>query len=444
MNNRNNSLFELIYNKANKVEDECLDIEDTIDVSFLDVIKRKTVKVLVKQQEPCMCLKDEYASSFYCDCDKCNNSGVLVLGNIKVLCNRCKGKGKILKDLCPLCSSRLYVLNKKEMNITLSGESDIVVEAKGLKSNDNIGNLLLHVNVIDKDEYIIKGNDVYSKKIIFFKKNEFDRTKEVETCIDFTKFKLSEVKYENVIKFSKKGLNGGDFYQPVRCEVKGDKGKDVYKNVILDTKKKGFYISREEIYSSSCVINAYDFKPLNDDNYDYIELSSCNSYTTVKVDNKGLKGKDNGDNGDLYIQIFVGRFFVKNNDIFLSSCDLNKSEMSGNKKVITVNGTKISVPFDKKQSNNYFLDMGNYGLIENKDKKSKLYIRIPVVDKETYNITVNAKEGYIKDYKKFFGENVKVYKTNNNLEDYIYFNGEGIVRDTHGNDIVISLKKGVK
>ena len=369
MINKNNSLFELLYNKANRIEDECLDLEDTINVSFFDVVKSKTVKVLVNQQESCECTKDEYASSFYCDCDKCGNTGVINAGNVTVICNRCIGKGKVKKDECPLCNGRLYVLKKKEMSVSLNGDNDILVKNKGLVANGKSGDLLLHVNVFDKDEYIVKGNDVYAKTIIEFKDNEFNRSKEIETCVDVVKYKLSEIKYENVVKFDKKGINGGDFYQPIRCQVKGEKGKDVYKNVILDTKKKGFYISVEELYSSSLIINAYDYKPLNDDNYEYIELSSCNSYSTVKFENKGLKGKNNGENGDLYLQLFVGDFFVKGNEIFLSKSELNKSEVSGNKKIISVNGTRISVPFDKKRIDNYFLDMGNYGLIESKDKK---------------------------------------------------------------------------
>lgn len=444
MNNKNNSLFEFLYNKANYIEDECLNLEDTIDVSFFDVIKNKTVKVLAYQQENCECIKDEYASSFYYDCDKCEGVGVIDFGNNKVTCNRCDGKRRIKKENCPLCNGKLYVLRKKEMSVTLNGENDITIKGKGLSSNGQTGDLLLHINISNRDEYIIKGNDVYAKTIVFFKENEFNRSKDIETCVDVVKYKLSEIKYENVIKFEKKGLNGGDFYQPVRCQVKGEKGKDVYKNVILDTKKSGFYIKCEDLYSKSLIIDVYDYKPLNDENYEYVELSSCNSYSTVKLENKGLKGKNNGENGDLYLQIFIGDFFTRGNDIYLGKCELNKSELSGNKKIIVVNGTRISVPLDKKKTENYFLDMGNYGLMENKDKKNKLFVRIPVEKNETYKVMVSKKEGYIKNYKKFFDDVVEVYRTDNNLGDCIHFNGEGTYKDLYGNNIVVSLKKGVK
>lgn len=443
MSNKNNSLFELIYNKANNINVKNLSIEDMISVSFLDALKNKTVSVKVNQQEKCECLKSEHVSSFYIPCDKCDEKGFLNVDNNKVVCNRCFGKGMLIKDLCPLCHGDLFRLVKKDLRVTLNGENNLVIKDKGLNINGEVGDLFLKVNVYDKDSYIIKGKDVYSKKIIYFKKNEFDRNKEVETCIDFTKFKLKEVKYEDVIKLEGKGIGGGDFYQPVRCEVKGEKGKDVYKNVILSSKKEAFFIKKEELYSSSLLLNVYDYKPLNDENYEYVKLDSYSSYGTVKLENKGLKGKNNGDNGDLYLQIFVGDFFVKNNDIYLSKCELSKTEMSQSKKNIVVNGTKISVPFDKKKNSNYFLDMGNNGLLLGKDKKSKLFIRIPVKNEEEYYITIsNCDKCYVCDYKKFFNEEVKTYKTNNNLENYIYFDGNKEVYDSFNNKVNISLKKG--
>ena len=443
MGNSYNSLFNLIYNRANNIKEDNLDIECTASVSFLDAFKCKRVKVKVDVQTKCECLSNEYIDSFYEECDKCSGNGKVVLNGFDVICNRCDGRGKLLKIVCPLCNGKMYVLHKEDMFINLNKEEDVIVKGKGLTINGKTGDLCIHIDVYDKDAYVIEGKDVYCKKIIDFKKNEFDKSKDVETCVDVSKIKLSEIKYLNVIKLNGKGIDGGDFYQPVRCEVKGEKGKDVYKNVILTSKCESFYIHREEIYSSDAFMRVYEYKPLNDDNYEVIHVDNCNSYSTIKLECKGMKGKNNGENGDLYLQVFVGDYSVINGDVYLNKCELSKNELSTGKKSIVVNGTKINVAYDKKSTSNYFQDMGNYGALLGKDKKSKLFIRIPV-GSETYNITVNKKTGYVKDYKKFFNEDVKVYSSNHNLEEYICINGETVVYDNDGNKVNVTYRKGVK
>ena len=443
MNNKYDSLFNLIYNKANNIGNEDLDIECSVSVSFLDAYKCKRVKVLVDKQVKCECLSNEHIDSFYDECDKCFGNGTIKLNGYDVICNRCNGKGKLVISTCPLCNNKMYVLNKEEMFVTLNKENDIVIENKGLTLNGKSGNLTIHVDIYDKDAYDIKGKDVYCKKILGFKKNEFDKSKEVETCVDFTKIKLSEIKYMNIVKLASKGIDGGDFYVPVRCEVKGERGKDVYKNVILDRKRDGFYINMKDIYSSDHILNVYDYKPLNDDNYQYIKIDNCGSYHTFKVDHLGIKGKNNGENGDLYLQLFVGDYVLVDKDIYLCKSELTKNELSSGKKSIVVNGTKINVPYDRKAIENYFLDMGNYGLMLDKNQKGKLFIRINVSGGETYSISVD-KKGYVSDYKKFFNENVKVCKTSNNLEDYIYVDGSEVVSDKYNNRVKVSYRKGVK
>ena len=444
MSNKYNSLFNLIYNKANNIREDNLDIECTVSVSFLDAYKCKRVKVNVDKQVKCECLSNEYIDSFYGECDKCNGAGFIKQNGFSVVCNRCNGKGKEVLNVCPLCNSKMYVLGKEEMFVTLNKEENIVIENKGLTINGKTGNLILNIDVYDKDAYEIKGKDVYCRKIIDFKKNEFDKSKEVETCVDFTKIKLSEIKYMNIVKLAGKGIDGGDFYVPVRCEVKGEKGQDVYKNIILDSKREGVYINKADVYTSDVILKWYDYKPLNDDNYEYIKLDNCVSYSTLKLECKGMKGKNNGENGDLYLQLFVGDYSVINNDIYLNKSELSKTEISNGKKGIVVNGTKINVMYDRKLKDNYFLDMGNYGLLLGKDKKSRLFVRMNVSLYEEYSISVNSKKGYVKEYKKFFNEEVKVYKNDTNLGDCIYIDGNSVVYDKYNNKINVSYRKGVK
>ena len=91
MLNKYNSLFNLIYNKANNIKEDSLDIECTISVSFLDAYKCKRVKVSVDKQVKCECLSNEYINSFYNECDKCDGTGFINQNGFSVICNRCNG-----------------------------------------------------------------------------------------------------------------------------------------------------------------------------------------------------------------------------------------------------------------------------------------------------------------------------------------------------------------
>lgn len=440
-------LFKKIYNQANNLNmEEAKNICDTIYVSFLDVLKEKTIKRKVYQNSSCLCMEQNNISYYYDKCPKCHGKKELDLLGKTVLCNCCKGTGKTVKEVCPICQGTTKTLKKVEMEIKLSKsllENPILtIIGKGI----NQGNLVLNVNIYDKDFYLIKDDNVYSKKIIHFSKKEFKSSKEVETAVDVSNIKLDKIIYQQVLVLKGKGLNGKDFYQPVECEVEGSKGVNVYTNLLLEEKYEGIYIHKQDIYNQNAVLNHVLAKPLNDPNYIYLDLKDLNkNYDIIAFPCLGLDSSDGGENGDLIVKIFLGKYFVKDNNLYRTDEQLTKTEITSHKKSIIIDNEKHLVNMEKEKKENYFLYMGKFGLLNKDNKQGDFYTLInhsySVYRVSTFN---KSNQFFIEDYKHFFDEKVLSYQTNNNMNDYIEVNGNKNpqeIEDKYGNKVIVSLIK---
>lgn len=440
-------LLQEMYDKSNNLNREPKeDINDVIYVSFFDVLKEKTVKRKVYQMSNCLCLETQNVHKFYTNCPKCQGLGTIKILNNDLICNCCKGKGKIVKEECPICKGKTTILRKEEIEICLNKsllENPLLVVDK---KRINQGNLVLKVVIYDKDFYFIKDDDIYSKKVLYFAKKDFKVSKEIETMVDFSNIKLEKIVYQQVIKLEGKGLNGKDFYQPVQCEVEGNKGKNNYGNIILEKKEKGIYLKKESLYSQNLVFEYSLTKPLNDPNYLYLDLSKFNkNYDILTFEEKGFPSIDGGKNGDLIIKVFVGKYFIKDNALYRIDEQLTKTELSSHKKSIIVDNEKYLANMEKNKENNYFLNMGKFGLLDKNNKQGDFYTLI----NQTYSIyrisTFNkSSHFYIEDYQHFFGEKVKSYTSCSNMENYIEVNAmenPTKVKDREGNLVIVSLLK---
>ena len=126
-------------------------------------------------------------------------------------------------------------------------------------------------------------------------------------------FPTNQLEYE-VIKLENCGLsdskNKGDYYVSLKKELPPIKGEDLYSNIILNSEDYKFYLSNLELYSNEKLLTPYYFKPLNDDNFIYVELDKVSSYQLVKLPSLGHKGFNGGSNGDLYLKVFSWRKFL--------------------------------------------------------------------------------------------------------------------------------------
>jgi len=437
--------FEDIYNRHNHINiDNKENINDIIYVSFLDVLKEKKVEKRVLQQTSCLCTSPNNLNDYYDKCPKCQGKGKIELfGNI-LTCNSCKGKGLIEKEVCPICQGKTTIIKKEKIEIKLNKglleNPLLVIENKGI----NQGDLILKVDIYDKDEYLIKDDNVYSKKILYFSKKEFKNSKEVETAIDYSSLKLNKIMYEQIVVLEGKGLNGKNFYQPVRCEVEGKKGNNIYSNLIIDKLYEGVYVKKADIYDHALTLNWSITKPLNDPNYLYLDLKTFNkNYETLSYEELGDKSFDGGKNGDLMVKVFLGDYFVKDGNIYRTDEILTKSELTNNKKSIIIDNEKHLINMDKNEKYNYFLNMGKFGLINNENKPGDFYTLINK-GKCVYKISTfsNEQKFYINDYKHFFNEKVPSYSNNENMEEYIEVNKSCLeVKDKDDNIIIVSLLK---
>ena len=103
------------------------------------------VKVVSKVSIPCKCVQSVNFNTYYDKCDKCNGSGKLTFNGNEVVCNRCYGKKKIVKNICPLCNGEGNVIKKGNVDVKLHKglkEGDIVIGLSGSGNSKNVLNAI--------------------------------------------------------------------------------------------------------------------------------------------------------------------------------------------------------------------------------------------------------------------------------------------------------------
>lgn len=445
------SLFKTEYNKANMINVKSdLDIYDECNFSLLDILKEKEVEVLCKQYKDCKCVSSVNFSTYYSRCEKCDGKGKLVLSGNEVLCNHCNGIGRVTKEKCPLCEGEGKVIKKSKvfikLNKTLKEEDVITVKGKGKIGEDVAGDLFIKVKIEDKDCFEIKNNDVYDKRMIDFSKEELNKgvSKQIETVKGFVSVKSKGEQEKEVVRLVEEGIENGDYYVCLSNELTPLKGEDVYKNVIISEDNLGFYIDKNELISEKRCLTVNYYKKLNELNYEYIDLKEANNFKIVKLKGKGLKGKNGGVNGDLYLRIyFDDEFGVMGDVLHHKGIKLNRYEVSDGKKVVEFNKEKVTLNFPKNISDEYESSVKDLGFIVGKNEFEDAKFIVNPSDNEVYKVSVRVNKRdkviYIKDYKKYFYEEVKI-NYNEGLKITLSKKDNCIVvRDVEGNKVIVKV-----
>lgn len=364
-----------LYYKVNNVNNSKIDISDTVDVAFLDVIKEKEIERDVLGLVDCKCIEPNNKTKYYEKCPTCNGKRTILLMGEEVICGRCKGKGVVAVNDCPICHGSTSYIEKKPIKIKLNRS---MLDKPTLDINNDNEAIHLHINIEDKEYYEIKGKDIYSSKVLFFKNSELKSAKKVATATDISSIKIDKPIYQQIITLKGKGIDGGDFYQPVRCELEKTKIEDTYANVIIEEKTNGIYICKKDVFDGKTILPYKKTIPAGDQNYFYLDLSSNNCYDTISIEGKGKLDENSGSKGTLIIKLFIGNYTVKGEELYRNDEILSAPEVSSMKKAFYVNRKKYQISFSKL---NEYLLLGNYGLLDSKGKAHSLFTMIKKEEK---------------------------------------------------------------
>ena len=416
------NLFETKYNQSNHVHvKEMLNIYDECFFSYIDILKGKEVEVMSKGVVDCKCTSSVHVSTYYDKCDKCNGKGHLHINGNEVVCNRCYGKKRVIKNVCPLCKGEGEVVGDKKVMVKLDSslkEGDVItLEGMGQESNGVKGDLIIKVRIGDYDCFDIKGNDVYDRRLIKFSKEDIAKSvsKKIETIKGFTFVASKGEEEKEIVKLEKEGVNGGDFYVCLHNELTPIRGKDVYKNIIISKEEKGFYLDKKELISDIKCLTSNYYKRVHDVDFEYVELDDVNNFKVVKLKRKGLDGKYGGERGDLYLRVFFDdEFICRNDELYHLPINLNKYEIKDGKKALEFEKNKVVLTFEKNLMDIQIIDVEDFGfMINNKMFDSCKFIVSPF-EYKVYKVSVRVKKKdkiiYIKDYKKYFFEEISVKK----------------------------------
>ncbi|RUS30153.1 hypothetical protein BC938DRAFT_479787 [Jimgerdemannia flammicorona] len=113
-------------------------------------------------------------------CPVCQGSGTRIIRHVlapgmfqqtQTTCDQCGGKGKIIKEQCPVCEGRKVRRGNEQMTITiergLADRQSIVFEREGDESPDIIpGDIIYTIRQVAHPTFVREGNNLYVKETI--------------------------------------------------------------------------------------------------------------------------------------------------------------------------------------------------------------------------------------------------------------------------------------
>ena len=155
-----------------------LDEEIEISLDFNEAIFGVEKEIKVSYLEPCDSCNGTGAKDGNLEtCDYCRGQGQVVMRQAFMTftqeCPKCHGAGKISKESCKKCKGIGGI--KKEEKVTISipagvnNGNRLRVPGKGnIDSNGYRGDLYIHFDIEDDENFVRDGNDIYIEAPVFF------------------------------------------------------------------------------------------------------------------------------------------------------------------------------------------------------------------------------------------------------------------------------------
>lgn len=247
-------------------------IHQTINISFLEACKGVTKKVNINYQKKCDSCNGNGSDkgTDYSICPDCNGNGNVrtqqrtpfgVVSSTRA-CGKCKGRGKIIKNICKSCSGtgRLSSRETIDVNIPAGIDNGQILAIRGA-GNSGInggpnGDLNVTVNVEPDNLFKRKGYDIYCDIPITYMQAVLGDDIIVPTIDGKVKYTISPgTQPGTVFRLKTKGVqhinskNRGDQFVEVMVEVPVDLSKSQreslrnFENSLTDhnySKRKGF------------------------------------------------------------------------------------------------------------------------------------------------------------------------------------------------------------
>lgn len=407
------------YNSANDKKKAKKSFYQNVDISFLDVLAQNEVEVLIKDYKACNCKESVNLKDYFVKCEKCLGTGKIVINEHEVTCNECYGEKYIRIHDCYVCNNEGKVLVDSKFKIKLNNK---------LKQDDELVydfdnyTLILRVNIYDKDEYLVKGNDIYKLRSIKYNSDDFKNkvSKEIKTIKNKEYLKSEFKRKKEVRKIEKAGLNNGDFYFIFENEVDNDK-EIVYSNVLID--KSGY------VDINSLVNNKYSVAKkviaLNEVNHFLIDE------TTKEIETNEYLIK---------LNLLNSKCFEVENDKLIYVLNLEKEDIEVDKKGIVINDEKINVNFKKNLREVMYVNVANKVIVDKQGKKTDLLVKINPYFENIYKISIKNNKGivFVEDYKYKDYRLVESFKKEDYLDNYLKIDDEEKV---YVNNDVVLIKR---
>jgi DnaJ-class molecular chaperone len=409
------SIIEKEYNSINFKEKSIPTFYNEVNVSILDILGENEVEVNSKDYKDCLCKSSNNLPEYFKACDKCNSKGIITLNKREVTCNKCKGEKYLRIRECYLCNNNSKILMDSKVKIKLNNtykQGDKIE----LKYDDY--NLVLTLNVYDKNDYYIKNNDVYYLRGINYSVNDYKEKKNVViNTVKGKEFVKSEFKIKKeIVCLKNKGIGDGNFYLTFINEVK-EEVKTVYSNVIIN---KSGYVDVNELIKDTVVV-AKEYVNIDSNNYVYINeninevLHEDYLIKLNKLSNDYRKEKDN-----VVIDVY-----------------LEKEDLNNDRKTIYLDDEKVTISYRKNLKEIDMVEAFTKLVLDKQGKKYKMLVCVHPYFENVYKIRIKNNKNvvvYVEDYKRNDNAIVETLKSNKYLEDYIKIVDENEL--VIGNDLV--------